>query len=211
MPATTATSSPAAAGAETPATRPRDGARTRRDLLGAAATRFAADGYAATTVREIANDAGVNVSLINRYFTSKEGLFEACLTAAVEQLAQQGTTGGKPEIAALLAGRLIGTDAAGHEWQILPLLLRSSGDDHVDRVRFGVLRTFSEELAATMGWQPSEPGGDARLLRAQVLLATAIGVAVLRTTSGLEPLASADQPDLAAVLQDLVDVLLPNS
>jgi len=32
---------------------------------------------------------------------------------------------------------------------------------------------------------------------------------VLRTSSGLEPLTSADQPDLAAVLQDLLDVLLP--
>lgn len=41
---------------------------------------------AATTVRDIADDAGVNVSLISRYFACKEGLFEACLTEAVDEL-----------------------------------------------------------------------------------------------------------------------------
>src|SRR5687768_16792368 len=68
-------------GAETPVARPRrDAARTRRRLLEAARRRFARDGYATSTVRDIADDAGVNVALISRYFTSKEGLFEACLT-----------------------------------------------------------------------------------------------------------------------------------
>jgi AcrR family transcriptional regulator len=209
MPATTTSVDASAAGGEESATRPRDGARTRRALLGAAATLFAADGYAATTVRDIANEAGVNVSLINRYFTSKEGLFEACLTGALEQLAQEGAAGVKPDVAALLAGRLIGTDAAGHEWPILPLLLRSSGDERIDRMRFGVLRTFSERLAATAGRHPDQPGSDATLLRAQVLLATAIGLAVLRTSSGLEPLVSADRADLAEILQELLDTLLP--
>jgi len=128
---------------------------------------------------------------------------------ALEQLAHEGHPDGKPDVAALLAGRLVGTDSAGHEWPILPLLLRSSGDERIDRLRFGVLRTFSERLATTAGWSPDRPGADAMLLRAQVLLATAIGVGVLRTSSGLEPLTSADQPDLAAVLQDLLDVLLP--
>src|ERR1700744_3072446 len=59
--------------------RHRDADETRQRLLQAARQRFAQDGYAATTVRDIAMEAGVNVALINRYFTSKEGLFEAYL------------------------------------------------------------------------------------------------------------------------------------
>src|SRR5262249_4490858 len=51
--------------------RRRDAATTRQLLLDAARQRFAIDGYAATSVRDIAHDAGVNVALINRYFTSK--------------------------------------------------------------------------------------------------------------------------------------------
>lgn len=37
-------------------------------------------GYSNISVRKIANDAGVDVALINRYFSSKLGLFEATLT-----------------------------------------------------------------------------------------------------------------------------------
>jgi AcrR family transcriptional regulator len=44
------------------------------------------DGYAATSVRDIAADADVNVALINRYFRSKAGLLEACLAATANLL-----------------------------------------------------------------------------------------------------------------------------
>ncbi|GAA3163585.1 TetR family transcriptional regulator [Nonomuraea salmonea] len=73
-------------GGGTEVVRRRDAARTRQRLLDAALKRFAHDGYAATTVRDITDDAGVNVALVNRYFQSKEGLFEACLEAASEEL-----------------------------------------------------------------------------------------------------------------------------
>ena len=36
---------------------------------------FTRNGYEATKVREVADEAGVNVALVNRYFGSKEGLF----------------------------------------------------------------------------------------------------------------------------------------
>jgi AcrR family transcriptional regulator len=48
---------------------------TRARLLEAAATRFRESGFDATTVRDIAADAGVDPALINRYFGSKAGLF----------------------------------------------------------------------------------------------------------------------------------------
>ena len=70
--------------------RARDAVNTRRLLLEAARRRFAHDGYGATTSRDIAADAGVNVALINRYFVSKEGLFEACLARTVQELDDEG-------------------------------------------------------------------------------------------------------------------------
>src|SRR4051794_14153604 len=82
---TTRTPGPTAPG-RPPGARRRDAAGTRQLLLDAARRRFAGNGYTATTVRDIADDAGVNVALINRYFTSKEGLFEACLVGAVDDL-----------------------------------------------------------------------------------------------------------------------------
>ncbi|MFC4949851.1 TetR/AcrR family transcriptional regulator [Pseudonocardia sp. GCM10023141] len=53
----------------------RDSAATRRALLDAARELFASDGYDATTVRAVADRAGVNQALLFRYFGNKEGLF----------------------------------------------------------------------------------------------------------------------------------------
>jgi AcrR family transcriptional regulator len=53
----------------------RDAQATRERLVLAARKAFSARGFERTTVREIANDAGVNPALINRYFGGKEQLF----------------------------------------------------------------------------------------------------------------------------------------
>src|ERR1700691_1606363 len=51
----------------------------RRAILGAARTTFAARGYEQTTIRAVATQAGVDASMVMRYFGSKAGL----VTAAV--------------------------------------------------------------------------------------------------------------------------------
>ena len=88
--------------------RRRDAGRTRRRLLDAARERFAADGFSSTTVRQVADDAGVDVALIKRYFGSKEGLFEACLAAAVDDLREQPAPEGADDVATRIAHRLLG-------------------------------------------------------------------------------------------------------
>jgi AcrR family transcriptional regulator len=57
----------------TPSQRSREATRAR--LLQAARVRFQDQGFEATTVREIAGDAGVDPALVMRYFGSKEDLF----------------------------------------------------------------------------------------------------------------------------------------
>ncbi len=57
----------------------RDAARTREAILRAAQLLFAQQGYTTTGVREVAAEAGVNSTLIRRYFKSKEGLFRAAV------------------------------------------------------------------------------------------------------------------------------------
>ena len=47
-------------------------------IRAAALNRFGSDGYAATTVRLIASDAGVSPALVLHHFGSKEGLRQAC-------------------------------------------------------------------------------------------------------------------------------------
>jgi AcrR family transcriptional regulator len=52
---------------------------SREALLEAAGRLFSEKGFAGTTVKELAEAAGVNVSLVSYHFDGKEGLLEACL------------------------------------------------------------------------------------------------------------------------------------
>lgn len=62
----------------------RNSERTRDAILRAAQEAFSSKGYSATGVREITAAAGVNASLVSRYFGSKEKLFEAALSQLLD-------------------------------------------------------------------------------------------------------------------------------
>ncbi|MCO5143465.1 MAG: TetR family transcriptional regulator [Oligoflexia bacterium] len=52
---------------------------TRERLMKAAEKIFAQKGYGGATVKEIADSAGVNISLISYHFNGKEGILRACV------------------------------------------------------------------------------------------------------------------------------------
>src|ERR1035437_3050258 len=76
---------------------------TRNRLLFAARRRFAGLGYEHTTLRDVAAAADVNVALIAHSFTSKEGLFEACLSEPMPLLVSTRTSEGSGIAEALVA------------------------------------------------------------------------------------------------------------
>ena len=193
---------------ETPAPRQRDADGTRQRLLTAARQRFARDGYAATTVRDIANDAGVNVALINRYFVSKEGLFEACLNRVVKDLDDRETSASTVEqIVSVMLQQVLDPLDGERPMQML-LLLRSTGVAEVDAIRGRTLTEFATRLATSAGWSADDPRTGELVLRAQVVLATAFGILLLRASTTLEPLASATEADLRGPLGDALNALL---
>lgn len=55
------------------------GAQTRQTILRAAITRFARDGFRATSVADVAREAGVSGTLVYAYFPNKEALFLAAI------------------------------------------------------------------------------------------------------------------------------------
>lgn len=188
--------------------RHRDADGTRQRLLRAARQRFAMDGYAATTVRDIATDAGVNVALINRYFTSKEGLFEACLDRTVKELDDRDTDASTvDQIVKVMLEQMLDAPADDRPLQLL-LLLRSTGEPEVDEIRRRTLHDFSERMARAAGWSPDDPRTKELVLRAQLVLATAFGILLLRASTALEPLRSATHTDLRGPLSEVVNALL---
>lgn len=56
---------------------------TRQAILAAGRSLFAKHGYGQTSLRDVALLANANVSLVNRYFGSKDGLFRAALENAI--------------------------------------------------------------------------------------------------------------------------------
>ncbi|WP_426513821.1 TetR family transcriptional regulator [Dactylosporangium sp. McL0621] len=195
-----------APGGSAPVRRRRNAEQTRQALLDVAIGRFARDGYSSTTVRDIADEAGVNVALINRYFTSKEGLFEACLAAAVTDLRRESDNTSVAAVAPAMAHRIASSAHDGRLPDMLLLLLRSSGDGRADAIRRDFVHTITERMATAAGGHP--PGDRAALLRAQILLAAALGMTLLRSSMGVQPLVAATEQDLTEPLSDLVAVLL---
>ena len=57
--------------------------RTRRRVLATATDLFGRQGYAATTVRRVAADAGVSVQTVEALSGSKPGLLKACIDVAI--------------------------------------------------------------------------------------------------------------------------------
>lgn len=61
-------------------------ASTEEKIKEAARTVFTKKGYAATRTRDIAEEAGINLALLNYYFRSKEKLFELVMAEKVAKL-----------------------------------------------------------------------------------------------------------------------------
>ncbi|HYH30352.1 MAG TPA: TetR family transcriptional regulator [Pseudonocardia sp.] len=168
------------------ATRPRDAAATRRALLDAGRHLFASAGYDATTVRGIAERAGVNQALLFRYFGSKEGLFgEAVLDEAMQLLAD----GPREDLLARTLTAIMTADDRGGE--TLMAVLRAAGSSQVaadvrERLGAAYADAFAEQA------RTDDPGDAA--VRAELLLAWLLGIALLYRGLRARP-----APDAAAV------------
>lgn len=104
--------------------RPRNAAATRAALLQAARTRFANFGYDATSLRDVAADAGVDAALVARYFGSKDELFAAALNACDDN---RWMDGGAEGLSDRLAGLLLEEQPCTDDVEGLMILLRSAG------------------------------------------------------------------------------------
>ena len=68
------------------------GAQTRHAILTAAIARFGRDGYRATSVADIARDAGVGGTVAYAYFPNKEALFLAAVDEDAAGVIERGVT-----------------------------------------------------------------------------------------------------------------------
>ena len=175
----------------------RDAATTRVRLLAAARELFLARGYDAVGLREVAAKAGVDVTLIRRYFGSKEALFTEAtdVSESVEEIhdATDGEVGRKMIERVLAASQDV--DAP------LFALLRSSGDPSVvARLNAQLDQSLTRNLAKRITAENPR-------IRADMVAALLLGIGVQRALLKKKPMASARDGDIAAVFLEAFEAI----
>jgi AcrR family transcriptional regulator len=179
--------------------RPHDSAATREALLEAAGRVFDERGYERATTREIGERAGVDPAMIARYFDSKEGLFLAAI--AEMGSAEEDSIEAEPE--KLLAYLLERWDERGHS----PISRALASPVLTDEVRAQVQGAVSQRLLWRTVELLRERGVPEPELRAELILALAVGVAMTRANGTLEQLAGAPREEILALLGPFLDAL----
>jgi AcrR family transcriptional regulator len=165
--------------------------------LKAASELFDEAGYERATTREIGERAGVDPAMIARYFDSKEGLFLAALTEP------RGEDEIDFEPAALLGLLIEWWDERGHSPISRALASPALSDEMRRQVRDVVRRRILEQLTEVL----RERGVTSPGLRAELLVAVAVGVAMTRANSTLEELATAPRDEVLGILGPAVEAL----
>ncbi|MFC8619427.1 TetR family transcriptional regulator [Micromonospora purpureochromogenes] len=173
----------------TAATPARRSDATRAAILRAARERFAADGYERATIRAIAADAGIDPSMVMRYYGNKEGLFAAAAEFDLRL----------PDLADVPTGQL-GEVLVRHfldRWEgdeTLAALLRaaSTNPGAAERIR----GLFADQLGAVVARFGTDPATTAR--RAGLVASQILGLAFTRYIVGLPPMVDATPAELVA-------------
>jgi AcrR family transcriptional regulator len=157
--------------------RPRDAAATRQAILDAALPRFTRLGFRGTTVKDVADDAGVSPNLITRYFGGKDGLFLAATRTRI--VPSPVLEGPRSELGARLTDGIIERWSGIAEDPML-ILQRASGErpeaatalsDFLDERSLEPLRRYLRETGL-----PEEVAAD----RAAAIDAFVLGVSTRR-------------------------------
>ncbi|GAA4362320.1 TetR family transcriptional regulator [Nocardioides caricicola] len=168
---------------------------TRAAILAAASERFAAQGYAGTSVRSIATAAGVDAALVHHYFGTKDDLFVAALQLPVDP---------RERLAAVIAN---GPEGAGE--QMLRVFLSVWDDPELQLPLIGLARSILEPSGQRLlrdGFLPAvllpvgvALGIDRPDVRMPLVASQVIGLIVTRYLLAVEPLASMPAEDLVVV------------
>jgi AcrR family transcriptional regulator len=175
---------------------------TRAAILDAARQRFGASGYATTSLRAIAADAGVDVRVVLHFFGSKAGLFRAVVgwpfdPEQVQSVLAVGKGAGMGEC---LARTFFSYWQDPSTAQVLAALMRSAMT-HAEAAT--LLRDFvAHQLFARLA--DSISGADAGL-RVDLAAGHLVGVALLRYILQVEPIASTNTDELVARMTPVLE------
>jgi AcrR family transcriptional regulator len=174
-----------------------DAQASRRALLDAAGVLFDERGYQGATLRDIGERASVDPALIARYFGGKEGLY----LAALEHTEPVPEADPHAVFARLLA-------KSEHDNANNPICLAMVSPTLSDGLREQIRAMMERRLVDPLGRRLQDAGVDRPRLRAELLVAVAIGVTLSRSGGTLTALNEATLEELHTVLDPLVTHLV---
>lgn len=170
----------------------RSGAESRQRVLDAARVLFHRNGYAGTTVRAVAADAGVDPAMVFYFFGTKQGLFAAVLDmsaqlpSAIDAIFDGGLDGVGERVIRTLLENMDKSDRTP-----LAMLTRSAPthDQSETLLREFIDREITRRLAAMLDTPDAA-------LRAGMVNVQLLGLTVARYIVRIEPIASASVDEL---------------
>lgn len=174
---------------------------TRQEILDAARPLFAELGYARTSMRAVAREAGVDPALIHHYFGTKEGLFQATLELPIDPTAVlEGLPDGPvEELPARLLDRFLSVWDNPEVSPAMISVLRRALDDpqKAEPLRRNVVQQFIAEPLRQILHELDPSTADQRI---SLLVTQLMGVIMSRHLVGLEPVASLTTDQLRELL-----------
>jgi AcrR family transcriptional regulator len=172
--------------------KPRRSDATRAAILTAARERFAADGYERATIRAIAADAGIDPTMVMRYYGNKEKLFAAA--AEVDIRLPDLTTVPRDQVGTRLARHFL------DRWEqdeTMAALLRAGATNEgaAQRMRDMFAHQLVPVVASACPDDPAQAPARAALVSSQVL-----GAALCRYVLRLEPFVTMPADEVIAWL-----------
>ena len=180
---------------------------TRTAIEQAARDLFAAQGYEATSVREIADRAGIGERTFYRYFDGKEGLLSQELDRWMELLraAIRARPAAQPPLAAVEGAvtELAGQVGAG--LRTAPSWLFTNSPNLPELLQRAALRPLLRfENAIAEGLRARKPAAAGACSRYQAQLASRVSVAVIRTAAIHRRELLSENPETAPTIQHVL-------
>ena len=177
-------------------------AASRSAIVDAARRLLASKGYEATTIRAVAAEAGIDASMVMRYYGSKEGLFAAAVD--IDLQLPDASEWPRGDVGAHLAAHAVARWESAQSNELMVMLLRSAATNEaaagkLREVSAGQVRRF---VGSAIG---DAPDADRR---AGLLSVQMLGMALCRYVLELPPVAAMDTDDLVAYLAPMLQHVL---
>ncbi|MFD9942021.1 TetR family transcriptional regulator [Nonomuraea sp. NPDC059023] len=168
---------------------------TRGEILSAARTVFAEKGFDKATVRGIAREAKVDPALVHHYFNTKEGMFAEAMQLPVnpEEVVPAILAGPREEVGERLVRLLLALTAEREARQPVIALMRSA---MTNDAALAMLREF---ITNALLFRVADGLGVPHL-RIEAAFSQMFGLVMARYVLELEPLATADDEELVALI-----------